>query len=145
MTNRICGFYLIVLAAVVAIHTVTEAFYHTFNVAEMYGSIWGVLDWFMALGVLMGLYFGYTYKQAMENGGSQANVTREFVKSNVLFYGFLFVAILFFWNWFIHLSPAAPAPDGGKVLLVWLLVDAGFPLLAGATGAYLLKAGTSDA
>ena len=139
MINRISGIYLIAVAVAVAVHTVVEPFYHTYNVADMYGAIWGVLDVFMAVALVLGLIFGYVHKSAVDSEGNSGSVSREFFIANTLFYGFLFVSILFFWNWFTHLNPGAPPPPAGKVLIVWLLVDAALPLLAGAMGMHLLR------
>ena len=144
MINRICGIFLIAVAVAVAAHTIAEPFYHTFQVWDLYGTIWGVLDWFMAITLALGVIFGYIHKSDVDSEGTGGNVTREFFIANTLFYGFLFVSILFFWNWFIHLSPAAPPQEAGKVLLVWLLVDATLPLLAGAMGMHLLRGHGDD-
>lgn len=139
MIARICGDYLAVVAVAVALHTVVEPFYHTYDSAELYGEIWGILDWFMALAILLGIWFAYQMKSGESERESSGGITRGLAFSNLLFYGFLYVAILFFWNWFMHLSPGAPSPDGGKVLLVWLIVDAGLPLLAGSLGIHLIR------
>lgn len=141
--NRLCGSYLILVAVVVAVQTVAETAYVALNIGDMYGPVWGVLDYFMALAIVMGIYFCYQHKSAVDAEGDDAPVSREFVITNGLFYGFIFVGILFFWNWFHHLSPASPSMDGGNILLVWLLVDAALPLLAGATGIRLLRGHTS--
>ena len=66
-------------------------------------------------------------------------VTGEFIAANAQFYGFLFVGILFFWNWFNLLSPAFTAVGENAVSLVWILIDATLPLLLGAMGTFLLR------
>ena len=144
MANRLCGIYLILVAVVVAVQTVTEPVYIALNIGDMYGPVWGFLDYFMALAIALGIYFGCKHKSAVDDEGDDAPVSREFVITNALFYGFIFIAILFFWNWFHHLSPGTPSMDGGNILLVWLLVDAALPLLAGATGIRLLRRNASD-
>lgn len=139
MIARICGVYLVVVAVAVAVHTVVEPFYHSNDSAALYGEIWGILDWFMALSIVLGIWFAYQMKSSDADRASSGGITRGLAFSNLLFYGFLYVAILFFWNWFMHLNPGAPSPDGGKVLLVWLIVDAGLPLLAGSLGFHLVR------
>ena len=138
MIDRICGIYLILMALVVGLHTILESIYHTYDSAALYGTLWDILDWFMAVAFLMLLGFGYQLKQSFEGEDDTASVSRGFVKANTLFYGSLFFAILFFWNWFMHLNPAAVMPDGGLGRLIWLIVDPGLVLLCAAMGIQLL-------
>ncbi len=63
--------------------------------------------------------------------------------ANTLFYGFLFVGILFFWNWFNLHSPAFTAIGDDTVSLVWISVDAILPLLTGAMGMHLVRGSRS--
>ena len=63
----------------------------------------------MALSVVLGTIFGYIRKRGVDREGGGAPVTREFLAANTLFYGFLFVGILFFQNWFNFRSPAFTA------------------------------------
>ena len=91
----------------------------------------------MAVAIVLGVIFGYARKQGA--GGDE--VTREFLVSNTLFYGFLFVGILFFWSWFNLLSPDFTAIGDQTVSLVWIIIDAALPLLAGVTGIHLLRSG----
>ena len=58
----------------------------------------------MALAIVLGVRFSYIRKRAANHEGG-APITREFLAANTLFYGFLFVGILFFWNWFNFRSP----------------------------------------
>lgn len=139
MIDRICGIYLILVALAVGLHTVLESPYHTYDSAALYGTIWDILDWFMAVAFLLVLGFGYQLKRTLSDKDDTASVSREFVTANTLFYGSLFFAILFFWNWFMHLNPAAAMPDGVIVRLIWLIVDPGLVLLAGAMGVHLLR------
>ena len=66
-------------------------------------------------------------------------VTRDFLAANTLFYGLLFIGILFFFNWFNLLSPAYTAVGPDAVSVVWALIDAALPLLLGAQGLSLLR------
>ena len=77
-------------------------------------------------------------KRATKPGG--APVTREFLAANTLFYGFLFVGILFFWNWFNLHSPAFTALGPETVSLAWAFIDAALPLLCGTMGFSLIRA-----
>ena len=139
MLDRICGAYLILVALAVGLHTILESPYHTYDSAALYGTIWDILDWFMAVAFLLLLGFGYQLKRSLSDKDDTASVSREFVTAYVLFYGSLYFAILFFWNWFMHLNPSAVMPDGGVVRLIWLIVDPALVLLCGAMGVHLLK------
>ena len=66
-------------------------------------------------------------------------MTRDFLAANTLFYGLLFIGILFFFNWFNLLSPAYTAVGPDAVSVVWALIDAALPLLLGALGLTLLR------
>ena len=95
----------------------------------------------MALAVVLGVIFGYIRKRGVDHEGGGALITREFLSANTLFYGFLFVGILFFWNWFNLLSPDFAAVGTDTVSLVWAFIDAALPLLSGVMGLSLLKGG----
>ena len=122
-----------------AVHTVVEPLYHASSQASPYSPIWSYINPLMALAILLGLIFGYIRKQEVDREGSAAPVTRDFLAANTLFYGMLFVGILFFYNWFNLLSPAYTAMGPDAVSVVWAVVDAALPLLLGAQGLTLLR------
>jgi hypothetical protein len=49
------------------------------------------------------------------------------------------VGILFCWNWFNTLTPEFTAVGADTLNLVWILIDATLPLLAGTMGMFLLR------
>ena len=140
--KRISGIFLVLMAVAVAVHTVVEPLYHTSSKGQPYSPLWDILDPLMALAIALGVIFGYLRKKAADSEGDSGAVTREFVAANAQFYGFLFVGILFFWNWFILLSPAFTAVGAETASLVWILIDATLPLLTGAMGVFLLRGGS---
>ena len=139
--KRLSGTFLVLMAIAVAVHTAVEPLYHVSGEGQPYSPLWEILDPLMALAIALGVLFGYRRKKAADREGSRAAVTREFVAANVQFYGFLFVGILFFWNWFILLSPTFTAAGADTTSLVWILIDATLPLLTGAIGMSLLRRG----
>ena len=141
MIRRTVGVALIVIGAAVALHTVIEPLYHASSEANPYSPIWSIVNPFMALAVVLGVIFGYIRKRGVDHEGGGALITREFLSANTLFYGFLFVGILFFWNWFNLLSPDFAAVGTDTVSLVWAFIDAALPLLSGVMGLSLLKGG----
>ena len=102
--KRIVGVYLILVAAVVAIHTVAEPLYYTSTEASPYSPHWSKINALMVLAIVLGLVFGCMRKRGID-GGEGSAVTREYLEAHVLFYGLLFVGILFFWNFFNLHSP----------------------------------------
>ncbi len=139
MLKRISGLFLLVIAAVVAVHTIVEPLYHTSREAQMTAPLWVVLDPLMVLAVVLGVVFGCIRKKAVDSEEGNGAITREFLAANTLFYGFLSVGILLLWNWFNELSPAFTAAGGDTTALVWILVDTALPLLSGTMGIFLLR------
>lgn len=136
--KRIVGVYLILVAAVVAIHTVVEPLYYTSTEASPYSPHWSKINALMVLAIVLGLVFGCRRKRGIggDDGGA---VTREYLEAHVLFYGLLFVGILFFWNFFNLHSPGFTAIAPETVSAVWIVIDAALPLILGAMGASLLR------
>ena len=139
--RRICGVVLVVMAIVVAGHTVVEPLYYTSTEESPYSPLWGIIGWLMFVPLALGVAFGYVRKKAADSGGGGAAVTREFVAANVHFYGGLFFGIMFLLNWFAQITPTFTAIGGDTVSLVWIVVDAGLPLLWGSMGVFLLRGG----
>ena len=139
--RRICGVILVVMAVVVAVHTVVEPLYYTSTEESPYSPVWGILGWIMMLPLALGVCFGYVRKKTVEIGGSDGPVTRELLAANVHFYGGLFLGIVFLLNWFAQITPTFTAIGGDTVSLVWIVLDAGLPLLWGSMGVFLLRGG----
>ena len=141
--KRICGVVLVVMAVVVAVHTVAEPLYYTSTEESPYSPVWGVLGWLMFVPLALGVAFGYVRKKAVESGGGGGDgpVTRELLAADVHFYGGLFLGIVFLLNWFAQITPTFTAIGGDTVSLVWIALDAGLPLLWGSMGVFLLRGG----
>ena len=139
--KKVIGIVLILIAAIVAIHTVIEPLYHTSTVDNLNSPNWGYINVLSAISIVLGLIFSYI---RMNNIGKNSSV-QEFIAANTLFYGFMFAAIIFFWNWFgiIEAGKNFTAVTPETRSIVWIFFDALLPLLNGAMGAHLLR--TSDA
>ena len=140
--KRVIGVVLIVIAAIVAIHTVIEPIYHTSSADSPYSSAWDWINPLSVISIVLGLIFGYIRMSRAGEGSSGP----EFVAANTLFYGFLFAAILFLWNWFgiSGVGQDFTAVSADTRGLVWIICNAILPLLNGAIGAHLLRASTSE-
>lgn len=137
--KRIIGIYLIAVAAIVAVHTVIEPLYHTSTESAPYTPNWSYINPLMAIAVALSLVLSYGCKHRADREGGDAPVTRDYLAANTLFYGFVFVGILFFRNWFNHVSPNFTAVGKDTASLVWVLIDAALPPLLGAMGMCLLR------
>ena len=141
--KKVIGVVLIIIAAIVAIHTVIEPLYHTSdaNSGNPYSSVWGYINPISAISIVLGLIFSYI---RLNKVGDNSSV-QEFIAANTLFYGFMFAAILFFWNWFGILNATTFTAVGDETRsMVWIFFDALLPLLNGALGAHLLRSSTSE-
>ena len=139
MLKKIVGYYLVLVAVLVGAHAVVEPLYHVSTEARPYSANWDILNGMMIVALVLGIVYGYLRKSAADSDGG--GVTREYLAANTLFYGFLFVSILFFWNWFNLLSPEFTAIGEETVSLVWIVIDALLPLVTGAMGIHLARSG----
>ena len=140
--KRVIGVVLIVIAMIVAIQTIIEPIYHTSTDDSPHSSAWDIINPLSAISIILGLIFGYI---RISSVGADSSV-QEFIAANTLFYGFIFTAIIFFWNWFGIMSIASDFTAVGMDTrsLVWILFDAIFPPLNIAMGISLLRAGSSE-
>ena len=140
--KKVIGVVLIIIAAIVAIHTVIEPLYHTSaEEGDPYSSVWDYINYLSAISIVLGVIFSYSRMSRVGEGSS----IQEFIAANTLFYGFMFAAILFFWNWFGILNTETFKAVGNETRsTVWIIFDALLPLLNGALGAHLLRSGASE-
>ena len=117
------------MAAAVLFHFVLSPFYED---APDSLSLWHVLNWFMAFGVLIALAVTYLHKR---DTGPDAD-TNTFVCVNAAFYAPTALAILFFWNWVDDLTVGE---DGQTRRLFWVIINTLFVLLLGVLSAHLWK------
>ena len=85
------------MAVVVLFHFVFNPFYESM-VDPI--SVWHVLNWVMAVGVIIALVLTYMRRERL---GPESTTTIS-ICVNVAFYASLVLAILFFWNWFDDLT-----------------------------------------
>ena len=137
MLKKIIGIYMVAVAVLVGAHTVLEPLYHVSTEARPYSPLWDILNAMMIVALVLGIAYSYLRKSSVDNDENPS--TREFIAANTLFYGFLFVSILFFWNWFNLLNPEFTAIGAETVSLVWIVIDALLPLVTGAMGVHLVR------
>ena len=119
------------MAAAVLLHFVLSPFYED---ALDPLSVWHVLNWIMALGVLIALLVTYTHKRGT---GPDAD-TNAFICVNVAFYAAAVLAILFFWNWFDDLTVGEEGQSQTRRFF-WVFINTLFVILLGTLSAHLWK------
>ena len=135
------GGVLLAIGAVVAVHTIIEPLYHVSSAASPYSPMWRIMDPLEALAVVLGVIGGSRRTRRVAHDGA-APITREWLAANALFYGFLCVGILCFWNWFNLLRPEFTAVGTDTSDVVWGFINAALPLVAGTLGLTLLRGDT---
>ena len=99
--------------------------------------IWKILNYFMAVAVLIMLVVGCCRKCCLNRGGAQPT-TLDQVAASVAFYGAVALAMLFFWEWFWTLNPDSETGDAVTSHVIYFpLVDTLFTILGLASGKYL--------
>lgn len=141
--KKVIGVFLILVAAAVALHTVLEPLYYTSTDEQPYNNqVWLYLNILSAISVVLGIIISYVRKSNVTESSS----VQEYIAANTLFFGFMFAAIFFFWNWFGLINPGGDftptKSDTGA--MVWIIFDAILPLLNGALGMYLLRSNSSE-
>ena len=139
MLMRVIGALFVAVGFVVAIHTVVEPLYHVSGPDSPYSALWSYINPLMALAVIAGVVLGCRRKMAVDAEGDDAPVTRAYVAANALLYGFLFVGILFFFNWFNYMTPSYTAVGPDAMAVIWALIDAALSLLCLAMGLALWR------
>ena len=134
--RKLLAVYLSVVALLVAVHFVFNSFYReTLDVVD----VWSVLDWPIALAIVIALVVHLRRKFALKREADQA-ISREYVEANVAVYGTALVALWFFSNWFTFLNLGTEGESVANVV-VWAFVDALIVLVLAATGRYLWRSG----
>ena len=124
------------MAVVVLFHFVLNTFYED---AVDQNSIWHVLNWVMAVGVIVMLALTYVRRGRLEADSA----TTTYICVNVAFYVAVVLAILFFWNWFDDLTAGedGQSPTRGYY---WVIINVTFVVLVGTVSAWLWKGDSED-
>ena len=109
-------------AFAVLFHFVLSPFYE--DVVES-GDVWNVLNWFMALAVIVALVLTYLAKR---DAGTDSVDTNTYIRVNVGFYAAAALAILYFWNWFNELVVGGGL-EGEVNGIFWVVIDTLYVIL----------------
>ena len=135
--KRIIGALLILFSIVIAVQFIAWRLYDS-------GPVWEVVNYISLVSIAVAFYFNLDRKRKNETSGD-GSVNREYIESNVLYFGTMVLAALFLFNW-LNLLVNGAKDVGEEVMhdVVWVVVDIMLIVLMGATGGHLLKGARSD-
>ena len=125
---RIVAAYQMLMAAAVGVHFIITPLYHPGGDEPF--TAWLVLNWFMAVSVVIVLLGSFARKRRMD---AEEADTRTSLETNIVFYAALGLFLWFFWNWFGALT------DQGNGTL-WAFIDPLFVLVVGPAGLRIWRA-----
>lgn len=139
---RIIGWFFIVVGAAVGAFITIEPLIYTSTEAQPYSPAWDVaLDPGVMICIPLGIVFTFLRKRGLDAEGAGGAITWDRLSVNALFYGFLFIGILFFWdlgaqyNW----DTFSPGSEG-IFSAAWIIIYALFAPLAITLGLRMQRA-----
>ena len=135
--KNISGFFLVLVGLIVMIHTIAEPVYYNSTADSVYSPAWDYINFTIAISLILGILFSNSRLRQVTHDTD----VKEFVASNVLFYGFIVLSILFYTNW---LGMGSLASDYNAITptargVTWLIFDSVFPCFSVALGGSILK------
>ena len=130
--KKLLSVFLHGVALVVAVHFVFNSIYR-----DALGTVdvWGILDWPIALAIVIALVVNYQRKRALGRGSDGA-ITREYLEANLAMYVTVMLALWFFSNWFNFLNFGIEGESTANQV-IWAFVDVIIVLISSVTGRYL--------
>ncbi|MCY3914108.1 MAG: hypothetical protein OXG43_12825 [Chloroflexi bacterium] len=125
---RIVAAYQVLMALAVGVHFIITPLYHPGGDEPF--TAWLVMNWFMAVSVVIVLLGSFARKRRMDAEEADARTSLEV---NIVFYAALGLFLWFFWNWFGALT------DQGNGTL-WAFIDPLFVLVVGPAGLRMWRA-----
>ena len=130
---RAAAGYLVVTGVAVGVNLAATPLYH--DGAPEY-PVWKVLNWFMAVGVVAVLAAVFLDRRTQRNQGTEGKGCSRCARTGELvFYGSIVLASLFFWEWFWTLNPDSETGDAVTSHLVYFpVVDMLYTVVALVVG-----------
>ena len=129
--QRVLGAYAMVIALTVALNFILTPFFFDNDTGY---PIWDVLDFFMAVAILIVFVASCMDIWRLCHAGDEADLKR-YLSVNVAFFATGVLLLLFFSNWAAHLMKHATLEDW----TVWAIIDAILPPIVGAGGLRLWR------
>ena len=130
IVGRILAVYLVLTALAAAILLIVTPLTHDGSADY---PVWKILNWFMAVGVVVMLVVSFLRKRALgdRDGGSDLEAARV----SLVFYGAVVLTMLFFWEWFWTLNPESETGEAVTSHIVYFpLMDALYVVLGLSIG-----------
>jgi cation transport ATPase len=132
MLKRPLAVILGLMAIGVLLHFVFSPFYEELVDTV---TIWHILNWIMAAGVIITLITTCIQKRGVE---ADRGNTNTYICVSVAFYAAAILAVLFFWNWFDDLTVGEDGQSQTR-RNYWVMINTLFIVLVGAVSAHLWK------
>ena len=101
---------------------------------------WKILNWFMAVGVIVSLAVSFKRRRAHLTRGGEINV--DYLRAGLVWYGAIALTALFFWEWFWTLNPDSETGEAVTSHMVYFpIVDVLYMVVSISSGRYLLSGG----
>ena len=98
---------------------------------------WKILNWFMAVGVIISLVVSFKRRWSHLTGGG--DITVDYLRTNLIWYGTIALTVLFFWEWLWTLNPDSETGDAVTSHLVYFpIVDVLYIVINLSSGRHLL-------
>lgn len=138
IARRTIAAFLIITAIAVAVNFAATPLYH--DGSEEY-PVWKILNWFMAVGVVIALGVGIARKRAID--GTEPD-TLTYLRTSAVFYGSIVLAMLFFWEWFWTLNPDSETGLAVNSHMIYFpITDALYTVIALIVGRRMWSAGAN--
>ena len=139
LVTKIVAAFLVIVGLAVFLNLIATPLYH--DGSPDYPT-WKILNWFMAVAVLIILVVGFMRKRILDSAGEEGASTLDHVRGSFVFYGGIVLAMLFFWEWFWTLNPDSERGEAVTSHMVYFpLVDSLFTVLALIVGRRMWSAG----
>ena len=139
LVTKIVAAFLVIVGLAVFLNLIATPLYH--DGSPDYPT-WKILNWFMAVAVLIILVVGFMRKRILDSAGEEGASTLDHVRGSFVFYGGIVLAMLFFWEWFWTLNPDSETGEAVTSHMVYFpLVDALLTVLALIVGRRMWSAG----
>lgn len=142
LVTKIVAAYLVIVGLAVFLNLIATPLYH--DGSPDYPT-WKILNWFMAVAVLIILAVGFLRKRILDRAGEDGASTLDHVRGSFVFYGGIVLTMLFFWEWFWTLNPDSETGEAVTSHLVYFpLVDSMMTVLAFVVGKRMWNAGDAS-
>ena len=131
LVKRAFGYVHIVLGLAVAVQFLASEIYD----GDAVGQVWGILNYFMAIGVIAALVFSYLRSREADRSDMS-----EWIASSVMLIASAALFLLYFEQWFAWKVFKDAGDELGEARsMVWIVIDVMFPIVNIIVGGYLLR------